>query len=185
MNYMGKWILALLLLLVATYLIYSQNLVEKLYEWVTLKHMVSLSSPAFSDMSPIPAVYTCDGRAINPPLSISDVEGTAQSLVLTVEDPDAPGKTFDHWVVFNIPPNTLSIAENSVPAGSTQGASSTGTSEYVAPCPPTGSHRYVFTLYVLDNVLSLPEGATKQDVLKALAGHVMDKAQLTGIYTKQ
>src|SRR5579872_6689911 len=112
---MYKSIISLLLVLGLGYLVYSQNLIAKLQDWITLKHMVQLTSPAFTNNNPIPALYTCDGRAINPPLAISDVEGTAQSLVLTVEDPDAPGNTFDHWVVYNIPPNTTDIAENSVP----------------------------------------------------------------------
>ncbi|HYK08059.1 MAG TPA: YbhB/YbcL family Raf kinase inhibitor-like protein [Candidatus Eisenbacteria bacterium] len=181
---MNRLAIFILLLLGLGYFIYQQDLIAKFQEYITLKHMIRLSSSAFIDNGLIPSVYTCDGMAVNPPLEIADVPGNTQSLALIVEDPDAPGGTFTHWVVYNIPANTTTIPEKGVPANAMQGLSSTGETEYVAPCPPTGTHRYIFTLYALDGTVNLPDGADKAEVLDAIKNHIVDKTTLMGRYAK-
>jgi len=150
----------------------------------TITHIASLtvSSPAFKDKAPIPSKYTCEGADINPPVEIGNIPEGTQSLVLIIEDPDAPGATFDHWVMWNIPPTTTSIAENSAPG--TQGANSTGKNAYKGPCPPSGTHRYFFKVYALDTRLDLPAGADKEAVEKAMKDHVLASGELVGLYKK-
>jgi len=142
-----------------------------------------LRSPAFGDGQPIPSKYTCDGEDISPPIAIEQIPKEAVSLVLIVEDPDAPNGTWDHWVVFNIPPSTTRIAEGEPPVG-VQGRSSWNKAAYGGPCPPAGEHRYVFKVYALDSLLRLSEQATKSDVLEMMKGHILTIGKLTGTYTR-
>jgi Raf kinase inhibitor-like YbhB/YbcL family protein len=152
--------------------------------------MMTLTSPAFIEGGKIPSKYTCEGQNINPELNISGVPQNAKTLVLIMDDPDVPEyvrkeKMYDHWVVFNIPPATTKIAENSQPPG-TQGKNTNGSLVYVGPCPPDREHRYFFKLYALNSdLLSLPKGATKKDVEQAMEEHIITKAQLMGRYEKQ
>lgn len=152
--------------------------------------MMTLTSPAFKEGEKIPSKYTCEGDNTNPELLISGVPHNAKTLVLIMDDPDVPetirkDKMFDHWVVFNIPPSTTKIPENSQPKG-TSGKNTRGTLIYIGPCPPDREHRYFFKLYALDcDLLSLPEGASKKDVEQAMQGHVIAKTQLLGRYEKQ
>ncbi|UCD03462.1 MAG: YbhB/YbcL family Raf kinase inhibitor-like protein [Candidatus Aenigmatarchaeota archaeon] len=143
-----------------------------------------LTSPAFTDNSMIPAKFTCQGEDVNPQLDIGGAPGDVRSFVLIMDDPDAPMGTWDHWVVFNIPPETTTIQENSVPAGAVQGRNSWGNSEWGGPCPPSGVHRYVFKLYALDSRLELDHSATKADVENAMKAHILSEATLTGMYQK-
>jgi len=151
---------------------------------------LALTSPDFSDQADIPAKYTCQGDNVNPTLRIEDASDKAKSLALIMDDPDAatdpdgPGKTFDHWVVFNIDPATAVIDENSVPTEAIQGANGAGENKYTGPCPPNGKHRYFFKLYSLDTMLDLPAGSTKEQVQVAIKGHVLEQAQLVGLYQK-
>lgn len=149
----------------------------------TAAHIASLSvtSPAFKDKDPIPAKYTCQGQNVNPPLTIGNIPEGTMSLVLFIEDPDAPGATFNHWVVWNIPP-TASIEENSAPG--VQGSNSAGKNSYMGPCPPSGSHRYFFKTYALDAMLNLPPGSDKKAVEKAMKDHVLAEGTLLGMYEK-
>lgn len=142
---------------------------------------LKITSSAFEDQKPIPSEYTCDGKGLNPPLSITGVPKEAQSLVLLLEDPDAPVGIFDHWVTFNIPASDFELSEGLEPSG-THGKGTTGNLTYMGPCPPSGVHRYLFTLYALDTRLPLSEGATKLDVVNAMNGHVLEQAQLIGTY---
>ncbi|KKS29218.1 MAG: YbhB YbcL family protein [Parcubacteria group bacterium GW2011_GWC2_42_11] len=142
-----------------------------------------LRSPAFGDSQPIPSKYTCDGEDMSPPIAIEQIPKGATSLVLIVEDPDAPNGTWDHWVVFNIPPATTRIAEGEPPAG-VQGRSSWNKTTYGGPCPPDGKHRYVFKVYALDSLLRLSDQATKADVLEMMKGHILTTGELTGTYTR-
>lgn len=150
---------------------------KKLSEMANMK----LTSPAFVHNGAIPSEFTCDGNDLSPPLSISDVPPNAKSLALINDDPDAPVGTWDHWVVFNIPPSTKSIPEGTEPQG-TAGKNSWGRTGYGGPCPPSGTHRYFFKLYALDTILNLPEGSTKKDLERAMQGHIVAQAQLMGTY---
>ena len=140
-----------------------------------------ITSPGFTHNAMIPSRYTCQGEDINPPLQISDLPLGAKSLVLINDDPDAPGMTWDHWVVYNIAP-TEKIEEDSVPG--LQGKNSWGRNDYGGPCPPRGAHRYFFKLYALDIRLELKEGVRKKQVEDAMKGHILSEAILIGLYKK-
>ena len=122
---------------------------------------MKLTSAAFDQNQPIPAQYTCDGVNHNPPLTFSEVPEGAQSLVLVVEDPDAPAKVFTHWLVYNIPPSTRHIREHEAPPQSTEGRSDFGTRGYGGPCPPSGTHRYVFQLFRNKSIFGFPYFSTR------------------------
>ena len=147
-------------------------------------HM-KLTSPAFTNNSSLPAKYTCDGQGINPPLTIADAPVKAQSLSLISDDPDAPSGTFVHLLVWNIDPKTTEIQENSVPSGANLGKTSFGTTGYGAPCPPSGTHRYFFKVYALDIKLDLTPNAGKDNLEKAMQGHILDSAEIIGLYQRQ
>ncbi len=142
---------------------------------------LSISSPVFENNALIPAKYTCDGDDVNPPLKIEGIPEETKSLVLIVDDPDAPMGTWDHWVVWNIPP-TDKIAENTVPG--TEGLTTDRQHSYGGPCPPSGTHRYFFKLYALDAMLKLSQNSTKKDVEKAMQSHVLAKGELIGLYRR-
>ncbi len=142
-----------------------------------------LSSPAFENNDTIPSQYTCDGNSTSPPLTISGVPQTAKSLALTVVDVNAPRGPFTHWVVWNIPVNktVFTGGENmSFP----QGMTSAGTIGYKGPCPPSGIHRYFFTLYALDIVLNLDQNATRSDLEQTMTGHIINETLLIGTYSR-
>ena len=145
---------------------------------------MQLISTAFEPNQPIPAKYTCDGANHHPPLTFSQVPEEARSLALVVEDPDAPRKVFTHWLIYNIPPSTQHIPEHEIPLSSTEGANDFGKRGYGGPCPPSGTHRYIFKLFALDTGLALPEGARKEDVLAKMKGHVIATAELVGTYKR-
>ncbi len=141
-----------------------------------------VKSPAFENNKLIPAKYSCDGEEVNPPLTIEGIPQGTQMLALIVDDPDAPRGTFDHWVVWNIPP-TGKIAENSVPG--TEGLNSAGQRSYVSMCPPYGTHRYFFKVYALNSKLTLnPNSTRKKDLEKAMQGHILSKGELIGLYKR-
>lgn len=141
---------------------------------------MKLSSFAFSEGQRIPPRYSRDGEDINPPLLIEGVPPTAESLVLLVDDPDAPGRLFNHWIVFNIPPGTTEIPEGTCPINALQGRNDYGEECYGGPQPPSGEHRYFFKIYALDKKLSLPSGAKREAVYKEMHGHILDETQLMG-----
>jgi hypothetical protein len=154
---------------------------------------MKLTSPAFSEGSEIPSQYTCDGVNTNPQLDIADVPASAKSLVLIMDDPDVPAavrpeRMWDHWVVFNIPPETTSIPAGQNPPG-IAGKNSGGKLAYGGPCPPPqfepSRHRYFFKLYALDAMLDLKEGATKAEVEQAMRGHIVAEAKLMGTYQRK
>ena len=136
-------------------------------------------SPAFPHNGFIPSRYTGDGADVNPSLNIEGLPEGTKSLVLIVDDPDAPMGTWDHWIVWNIPPGT-EIKENSVPG--TEGLNSFGRNSYGGPSPPSGTHRYFFKVYALDSELLLKPNSRKRDVEKAMSGHVLAKGELIGLY---
>jgi Raf kinase inhibitor-like YbhB/YbcL family protein len=143
---------------------------------------MKLSSPAFENNGPIPVKYTGDGADINPPLVIENLPAGTKSLVLIVDDPDAPMGVWLHWLVYDIAPVTK-IAENSIPG--TQGINDFRKKNYGGPYPPSGTHRYFFRLYALDTVLKFPEGQTRKTVEKAMEGHILGKAELVGTYKRR
>ena len=142
---------------------------------------LTVSSPAFENNKLIPSKYTCDGDNVNPPLTIEGVPDGTKSLVLIVDDPDAPMGTWDHWIVWNILP-TNKIEENTVPG--TEGINDYRKHSYGGPCPPSGTHRYFFKVYALDAKLDLSSNSRKKDVEKAMQGHILAKGELVGLYRR-
>lgn len=145
---------------------------------------MKIESPAFSNNQPIPAEYTCDGKDVNPPLKISEVPEETKSLVLIVDDPDAPGGTWVHWTLWNIDPKITEIPENSVPGGTVEGRTDFGKPGYGGPCPPSGIHHYHFKLYALDTMLKLNSSSKKKEVEKSMEGHILDWVELIGLYQR-
>ncbi len=143
-----------------------------------------LSSPEFEDGGEIPEKYGYPKENVNPPLEISEVPEGTESLVLIMDDPDAmepAGKIWDHWIVFDIDPATKMISEAESPG--TEGETDYGEVGYGGPNPPDGEHTYVFRLYALDTRLELPEGASREEIEDAIAGHVVDDVELKGRYS--
>jgi Raf kinase inhibitor-like YbhB/YbcL family protein len=151
---------------------------------------IKLSSPVFENGGAIPEQYTCNGENISPPLNWESVPAGTQSLALIVEDPDAAGGTFVHWVLYDLPPDVQGLAKDMphdkhFPIGGEQGINSTNRLGYMGPCPPSGTHRYYFTLYALDEKLNLPAGETKDRLLEAMEGHLIGQGQIMGRYRRQ
>lgn len=152
--------------------------------------MLAISSPAFSDGGPIPRAHTCDGADLSPPLTWSGVPSGAKQLALIVDDPDAPGRVWVHWVLYGVTPSVSTLpagvandGELQKPVAARQGTNDSRRLGYGGPCPPPGpAHRYVFTLYALDTELKLPPGATKDVLLGAMKGHVLEEAKTIGKY---
>lgn len=142
---------------------------------------MKLTSPAFEHNQLMPRKFTCDGEDISPALEIRDIPAKAQSLALIVDDPDAPMGTWVHWVVYDIPVVSR-IEENSIPGK--QGNNNFGRKDYGGPCPPSGTHRYFFKLYALDKKLEAGEGLDKQELEKAMQGHILGNAELMGLYKR-
>ena len=151
---------------------------------------IAISSPEFKKAEKIPAKFTGDGQGISPRLEWSGFPEQTQSLALIMDDPDAPGGTFTHWVIFNIPAEKPGLPEAvpnepRLPDGSLQGRNDSGGVGYYGPYPPIGSrHRYNFTLYALDRKLGLKAGASKEQLLKAMEGHILDQGRLFGVYQR-
>lgn len=147
---------------------------------------MELTSPEFNDGDPIPRTYTCDGEDASPPLRWSDVPDNTATLALTCEDPDAPGGTFVHWVLWGVDPTPDDLAEGETPAGAVQGRNGFGKSGYGGPCPPPGhgTHHYHFTLYALSEAISLGEGASIDELRGAMEGKVLAHAELVGTYER-
>jgi Raf kinase inhibitor-like YbhB/YbcL family protein len=150
---------------------------------------MKIESPAFKDGGAIPRQYTCDGRDASPALSWSGVPAETKSLALICDDPDAPAGIWVHWVLVDLPPSMTGLPEG-VPAtptlsgGGVQGKSDFGRLGYGGPCPPSGTHRYEFKLYALDAELKLSAGATKAQLVRAMQGHILAEAKLTGKYKR-
>jgi Raf kinase inhibitor-like YbhB/YbcL family protein len=148
-----------------------------------------LTSTTFAPGEPIPRQYTCDGDDISPPLQWGDPHEGAQSFALICDDPDAPGGTWVHWVLYNLPAGTRGLPEavlpdGDLPDGGRHGKNSWRRLGYGGPCPPSGTHRYYFKLYALDTVLDLDAGASKEQLLQAMEGHILAQAEVMGIYTR-
>jgi Raf kinase inhibitor-like YbhB/YbcL family protein len=151
---------------------------------------LELRSPAFSEGSRIPSKYTCDGKDASPPLSWTGIPSGGKSLALACDDPDAPSGLWVHWVVFDLPPSAKGLPEGVPPTPEISGGGRQGKNDfrkigYGGPCPPSGTHRYVFTLYAVDSTLELPAGATRKDLLAAIKNHTLGEATLTGLYSRR
>jgi hypothetical protein len=145
---------------------------------------MKITSSAFQEGGNIPSKFSCDGANTSPPLQIADVPSEAKSLVLIVDDPDAPSGLFTHWVAWNISPQTSTIAEGSTPKG-VQGTSDFGKPGYGGPCPPSGTHRYYFKIFALDRELDLRSGAKRGQLDAAMKGHVIAQGELMGRYSRK
>lgn len=144
---------------------------------------MTITSPAFSPNEAIPAKYTCDGENVSPPLSLAEVPVEAKSLALLVDDPDAAGGDWVHWLVWNIPPTTTEIAEGEAPPG-VEGTTDFRRPGWGGPCPPSGTHRYHFKLLALDREMDLPPEGGKKELLPAINGHTLAEAVLIGLYAR-
>ena len=144
-----------------------------------------IKSRAFKDGEYIPSRYTCDGENFNPPLEIYDIPEGTKTLAIVVDDPDAPSKTWVHWLLWNIPVENHSIEENEPPKDAIYGINDFGKLEYDGPCPPPGVHRYFFKVYALNRELPLPEGATKEELMNTIEQCKIDSAQLVGLYARK
>lgn len=144
---------------------------------------MKIESPSFKHGQPIPARHTCKGQDISPQLFFADVPAKTVAFALIVDDPDAPRGTFDHWIAWNIPGDTRQLSEGVKLAH--QGVNGYQVTDYRGPCPPPGKvHRYMFKLYALDSLLTLPDGSTKAQLEAAMEGHIVAKAELIGTYIK-
>lgn len=188
------------LILIASVLLFSNNLVmaiEKFSMDIPLgghPMTMKLFSPAFSEKGSIPAVYTCDGEDISPPLDWTGLPAETKSLALIVDDPDAPDPkapkmTWVHWVLYNIPPQANGlpekIARQDLAPGTKEGLNDWKRKGYGGPCPPIGRHRYFFKLYAIDILLADLGLPTKSQLLKVMEGHVLDEAELIGTYKRR
>jgi Raf kinase inhibitor-like YbhB/YbcL family protein len=155
---------------------------------------IPIASQAFSSGGTIPTLYTCDGKDVSPPLTWSGIPEKARSIALICDDPDAPRGTWTHWVLFDLPANISGLGEGVppqervtvAPGGATalQGKNDFGKTGYGGPCPPSGTHRYFFRIYALDTELGLGPKTTRQDLLRAIKGHVLAEGELMGRYSR-
>ncbi len=146
-----------------------------------------LRCPLFRNNGKFPSRFTCDGANVNPPLIIEDVSRNAKSLVLIVDDPDATrGLVFTHWIIWNLPPDTMEISEGQLPREAKEGKNDFGEEKYGGPCPPRSArpHRYVFKLYALNTILDLHSGSEKHKVEMAMDGYVLEYTTLTAMYSR-
>lgn len=151
---------------------------------------IEIKSPVFSEGNPIPTRYSCDGENISPQITWSNIPQETKSLALIVDDPDAPGGVFVHWVIFNIDPAIITLPEGLLPKSTPpgpgiQGKNSYGKTGYMGPCPPKGpQHRYFFRIFALDSTLVLGEGATRKELDHAMTGHILAQGQLIGVFKR-
>ena len=150
---------------------------------------MTLRSTAFTEGASIPKKYTCDGKNVSPPLQWGGAPDETLSFALIADDPDAPAGTWVHWVIYQIPPEKNRLEEEisarrKLENGMVQGENDFGHVGYGGPCPPGGTHRYFFKLYALDTGLDLEPGATKQELLDAMKGHILEESKLMGRYSR-
>ncbi len=145
---------------------------------------MKITTTAFQEGGNIPSKFTCDGADANPPLRFEGVPAEAKSLALIVDDPDAPGGLFTHWLVWNIDPKTAAVEENGAPSNSVQGKNDFGKSGYGGPCPPSGTHRYFFKIFALDRQLDLAAGSKRAQLDAQMRGHIIAQGELMGRYSR-
>jgi Raf kinase inhibitor-like YbhB/YbcL family protein len=150
---------------------------------------MEISSSVFKEGTIIPAKYTCDNIDVSPPLEWTQVPSGTKTFAIICDDPDAPQRTFVHWVIFNIPGDLTELSENTpktdhLKNGAAQGKNDFGKAGYGGPCPPGGTHRYYFKLYAIDSELDPKQINNKKELLKAIEGHILAEAQLMGRYKR-
>lgn len=143
--------------------------------------ILKIESPSFTDNGTIPVKFTSHGENINPEINISNLPSAASSLVLVVDDPDAPGGTYTHWIMWNIPINNK-INENSAPG--IQGLNDRNENKYTGPCPPSGTHHYHFRVYALDTMLNLPTVTDRKKLLETINEHIIASGEIVGLFKK-
>lgn len=153
------------------------------------KMEITIKSTSFEDGAMIPKKYTCDGDNVSPPLSWTSGPATTKTYAIICDDPDAPFGTWVHWVIFNIPANVKELPENVakfklLANGAVQGWDSAHQLGYQGPCPPSGTHRYIFRIFALDVRMRLPPGSSAAELQKNIEGHILAKGQLTGRYKR-
>ena len=145
---------------------------------------LTITSPDFQEGKLIPEKFTCDGENISPAITITSIPKEAVSMALIMDDPDAPSGTFDHWIAWNIPASTTSLLEGATVPN--QGKNHYGLARYRGPCPPKGKpHRYFIKVYALDQMIGIPDGATKEQLEDAMEGHILSKGELVGTYQRE
>ena len=144
---------------------------------------IRITTPAFSQGDPIPVEYAKNGQNISPELRFGTVPASAKSLVVIVDDLDAPTGVWNHWLVWNLPPDTTTIAEGKLPSGAVQGKNSYGDKLYDGPMPPSGTHHYFFHVFALDITLALPGGSDRAALDAAMKDHVVGKGVTFGVYS--
>jgi Raf kinase inhibitor-like YbhB/YbcL family protein len=161
---------------------------EETIEEEIIRETLSIYSNVFKDGATLSSAYTCDEDDISPGISWEEVPAGTQSMALIMDDPDAPGRTFVHWVIYNIPASRSGLPSgvaknNTLDDGSLQGKNDFGKIGYGGPCPPSGKpHRYVFKVYALDTELDLKSGATKSQLEAAMKGHILAQGEMVGTY---
>jgi len=148
------------------------------------QNFMKIESSVFTNNGNIPMEYTCYGGGKSIPLTVSNILEEAESLAFIVDDPDAPGGDFVHWVLWNIDPKISMIESGNMPTGAEEGYSSLNKPGWVVPCPPSGIHHYYFKLYALDTILSIPESSNKKNLISAMEGHILGSTILVGLYGK-
>lgn len=161
-----------------------------MFDTISTASTIRLESSAIAPNGTIPPEYTCDGENYSPDLRWDAPPAGTQSFTLVVDDPDAPGQAFAHWLVYNLSPDARQLPaklapQQSIPNGGVQGKNDFDKRGYSGPCPPKGTHRYVFRLYALDTPLNLAPNASKRDFFNAINGHVLATGKLTGLFSRQ
>lgn len=169
----------------------SNTIISSIIEHYKRNHkrelFMKIFSSAFGNFEDIPIKYTGDDQDVSPPLRWQDIPAGTRSLALICDDPDAPHGTWDHWIIYNIPPTISVLAEGikPLPQDIQSCVNSWGKKDYRGPKPPSGMHRYFFKLYALDTVFQLPEEATKIDLIKGMNSHILAEATLVGHYAQK
>lgn len=144
---------------------------------------LQLTSSAFTEGNAIPVTFTCKGENVNPPLTVNGVPSNAKSLAMILHDPDAPSGDWVHWLVWNINPSIIEIPQGSLPVGAVEGTTSFGKTGYGGPCPPSGTHHYIFELYTLNTTLDLPQTTTREQLESAMNANILAQTKLTGTFS--
>lgn len=151
--------------------------------------VIKITSTVFNEGEDIPDMYSCNGVNISPPLNWDVIPEDTESIAIICEDPDASGDPWTHWIIFNLPADTRNLPEHvmgreELENGAMQGLNDFGSVGYGGPCPPSGTHRYLFKIYALDRKLDLPPLIGRGEFLKAIEGHVIDQGELMGVFTR-